>query len=356
MKLTIDGKIGQIPFYPKAKKYGTDNGWIKLASNENPYPPSPKAISAILDALFSVNRYPGGEYELKKVLGERYGLAPENVVLGDGSDELIELVLKAARSPDRDVVIVTEPCFAFYEIASKIYGYRVVKVPLEGMKVKLDSLLKATDKRTRIIFLNNPLNPTGTIFEEEEFVRFLNELPDEILVVVDEAYGEFTDSKNFPRSHRFTKDYPVVILRTFSKAYALAGLRIGYGLAEASLISYMERTQQPFSVNALAIAGALGAIEDQHHLEMVLENNRKGKAFLYNAFKEMGISYVPTEANFILFKDDNARVLTEMLYEDRVVVRWMGPYGLPEYVRVSIGKIEENQRFIEALKRRYRIL
>jgi len=352
MNLTIDKSIGEIPFYPKAMKYGSDDGWIKLASNENPYPPSPKAISAILDRLFSVNRYPGGLYELKASIGKRYNLAPENIALGDGSDELIELVLKALRCKERNVVIVSDPSFAFYEIASKIYGYEVLKVPIEGMRVRLDKIMEAVNGKTRIVFLNNPLNPTGTIFEEDAFETFLKGMPDEILIVVDEAYAEFTENKKFPISFRFINSYPVITLRTFSKAYALAGLRIGYAIGETSLISYIERTQQPFSVNALAIAGALGAFDDQTYLEMILDNNRKGKAFLYNAFKELGIIYVPTEANFIIFKiGKEAQVLTQRLFEERIVVRWMGPYGLPEHVRVSIGKMEENRRFIEALSR-----
>lgn len=352
MKLSIDKNIQEIPFYPKAMKYGLDDEWIKLASNENPFPPSQKALSVMIEAITSVNRYPGSEFELKTAISHKYKVKPEQIVLGDGSDELIELALKAMKHQVKNKVVISEPSFAFYAIASKIYGYETCKVPITNMTVNLDHIKEAVDDRTRVIFLNNPLNPTGTIFEDDAFKDFLQELPPDILVVVDEAYAEFSQSRTFPDAFQHINDYPVLILRTFSKAYALAGLRIGYGIGETSLISFLERTRQPFSVNTIALAGAKAAIEDVAYLEKVLANNREGKEFFYNAFKELSIEYVLTESNFILFKyGKEAEALIKRLLEEKILVRWMGPYGLPDYIRVSIGKMEENIRFIKTLER-----
>ncbi len=355
MGLSIDRNIQEIPFYPKAAKYGLDEGWAKLASNENPFPPSPKALSAILDALLSINRYPGSDFDLRTTISGKFGLKPENVVLGDGSDELIEIVLRAMKHREKNRVIISEPSFAFYAIASKIYGYETVKVPVVDMKVDLITLGRAIDERTRLIFLNNPLNPTGTIFEDGPFQAFLEDIPPDILVVVDEAYGEFAESRAFPDSYKYIDRFPVLTLRTFSKAYALAGLRIGYGIGEESLVSFLERTKQPFSVNMAALVGAKEAMLDEDYLKKVLDNNRKGKRFLYEAFKEMSVGYVPTEANFILFKvGSEAEALSKRLFEEKILVRWMGAYGLPDYVRVSVGRTEENGRFVEALKKMLR--
>jgi len=352
MKLSIDKNIQEIPFYPRAAKYGLDDAWTRLASNENPFPPSQKALSVMLEAMTSVNRYPGDEFELKTAISDKYKVKPDQVVLGDGSDELIELALKAMKHEVKNGVIISDPSFAFYAIASKIYGYETNKVPVRNMKVNLDHIKKAVDDSTRVIFLNNPLNPTGTIFEDDAFKAFLRVLPPDVLVVVDEAYAEFAESRAFPDTFKYINDYPVLILRTFSKAYALAGLRIGYGIGETSLVSFLERTRQPFSVNTIALAGAKAAIEDDAYLEKVLENNRKGKQFIYNAFKELSIDYVLTESNFILFKYGNmTETLIKRLFEEKILVRWMGPYGLPDYIRVSIGKMEENRRFIETLER-----
>jgi histidinol-phosphate aminotransferase len=352
IKLSIDKNIQEIPFYPMAMKYGLDDEWARLASNENPFPPSKKVLSSMRDALSSINRYPGNGFELKIAISDKYNVRPEQVVLGDGSDELIELALKAMKHQVKNRVIISEPSFAFYAIAAKIYGYETYKVPVTNMKVNLDHIIEAIDDRTRVIFLNNPLNPTGTIFEDDAFKAFLQVLPPEILIVVDEAYAEFSESRAFPDAFQYINDYPVLILRTFSKAYALAGLRVGYGIGEKSLMSFLERTRQPFSVNSIALTAAKAAIEDTAYLEKVLANNRKGKKFIYNAFNKLFVEYVLTESNFILFKyGEGAEALIKRLLEEKILARWMGPYGLPDYIRVSIGKMEENKRFIETLER-----
>ncbi len=352
MRFEIDSDIKDIPYYPRATKYGGDDSLVRLASNENPFPPSPRVLNAILDTLFSITRYPGSESGLREMIGKRFGITGGHVVLGNGSDEIIEMVLKIARVRGRDRIIITDPAFAYYNIASRVFAYDVVKVPLRDMRTDLKAIRGAVDERTRVIFLNNPLNPTGTIFREEEFKGFLGDLPPHILVAVDEAYAEFAEDINFPDSVRFIDSHPVLILRTFSKAYALAGLRIGYCLGGVTLISYLERTRQPFSINNIALVAAEAALMDTGFLNAVLENNKIGKAFYYNVLRELRLEFIPTEANFILIRlGKEAGEITKRLLEEGMLVRWMGAYSLPEYVRVTIGKMDENIRFIEALRR-----
>jgi histidinol-phosphate aminotransferase len=352
MKLSVQDNIKEIPYYPKAMMYGLEDGWVRLSSNENPYPPSPEVFSQIMDALFYVNRYPGNEAELKAAIGQYYGTKPEKILIGNGSNELIEMSLKAMKHAEKNKVIISEPSFAFYAIASKIYGYESVKAPLIHMKVELDVVKELIDDQTRLIFLNNPNNPTGTIFEDKEFKAFLKDLPPQILVIVDEAYAEFVESKTFPDSFSYIDDYPVIILRTFSKAYGLAGLRIGYGVGEESIISFLERTKQPFSVNMMAIVAAKAALADQKYLKKILDNNRKGKKFLYTALKSLSIPFIPTEANYILMNiGPRAEVISKQLFDAKILVRWMGAYNLSDYIRVGIGTMDENRLFIDALKR-----
>ncbi len=352
MKLSVHKSIEAIPYYPKASLYGSDEGWVRLSSNENPYPPSPVVMSRVLETITHMNRYPGGEAELKGALAEHYGLKSGEVLLGNGSNELIELALKAMRHEEKRGVIMPEPSFPFYEIAARVYGFEVTKVPLTDMRVDLDRIGEAITGKTRVIFLTNPNNPTGTIYEKEPFLAFLEALPDDLLVVVDEAYGEFAVNRRFPRTTDSIREYPILLLRTFSKAYGLAGLRVGYGIGEAGLLSFLERTRQPFSINMVALAAAGAALSDRGHLAKVLENNEKGKETLYRGFEGLGLDYVPTEANFVLTRvGPGAEALTRKLFEERIIVRWMGAYGLPEYVRVTVGTGPENNRFLEALKR-----
>jgi histidinol-phosphate aminotransferase len=352
MKLTVDSRIKEIPFYPKAQMYGFDAGWMRLSSNESAFPPSQKVLTSLLDALLSINRYPGAEFELKSRLAEKSAVKPEQVVIGNGSNELIEMSLRAMQSGAQRKIVISDPSFAFYTIAGQIYGYETVKVPVRDMKVDLDTVAEAIDGETRIVFLNNPLNPTGTIFEEDAFSSFLKKVPPEVLVVVDEAYAEFVENQAFPHTLSMIEEYPILALRTFSKAYGLAGLRVGYGIGSASIVPFVERTKQPFSVNAMALIAAAAALTDSDYLNFILDNNGKVKRFLYDALDGLGIHYVPSEANFVLLLlGDKAEAITRRLFDERMVVRWMGAYGLPEYVRVTLGRLEENRRFVELLKR-----
>jgi histidinol-phosphate aminotransferase len=352
MKFSISDSIKSIPYYPKALMYGHEEGWVRLSSNENPYPPSETVFETILDALFAINRYPGGEKELKDDLAAHYGLAGENFVIGNGSNELIEMSFRAMKHKSRDGIIVTESSFAFYEIAANIYGYTVKKIPLKSLITDLRAIAREIDDRTRIIFLNNPLNPTGTMYEDGEFDDFIRSVPPDVLVVVDEAYAEFSQNPRFPGTLSYIKDHPVLIFRTFSKAYGLAGLRVGYAIGEADLISFLERTKQPFSVNLIACLAARAALKDEARLKKVLDNSAKARRFYYDELKAMGLEYVPSEANFVLIRiGDRAEEITRSLFERKVLVRFMGSYGFPDCIRISFGTPFENKRCIEELKR-----
>ena len=351
MRLTVDESIKRIPFYPKAALYGSEEGWTRLASNENPFPPSSKVVNSILESVFSITRYPESEFELKALLAARYGLEPGNIVVGNGSNELIETAFKGMRHPTRKRVLVHEPSFAFYSIAAEIYGYEARQIRFPDLTVDLDVILEHIDESVRIVFLNNPNNPTGTIFEDATFKSFLDRLPPEVLVVVDEAYAEFATRKEFPKSMTYVRDYPVFVLRTFSKAYGLAGLRIGYGVGDASIASFIERTKQPFSVNMMALIAAKAALGDDKYVAKVLESNIQGRDFFYGLFAELGLAFIPTEANFVLVHvGPDAEDLTKRLFEKKILVRWMGAYELPEYIRVTVGTMEENRLFASCLR------
>lgn len=352
MKFSISDSVKNIPYYPKALMYGHEDGWVRLSSNENPFPPSETVFETILDALFAINRYPGGEKELKDDLAAHYGLSAENFVIGNGSNELIEMSLRAMKHDARDGVVVTESSFAFYEIAAKIYGYTIKKVPLKDMTTDLSAIAGAINERTRIIFLNNPLNPTGTMYGDREFDDFIRSIPPDILIVVDEAYAEFAQNEHFPATLSYIKDHPVLIFRTFSKAYGLAGLRVGYAIGDPELISFLERTKQPFSINLIACLAARAALKDEARLKKVLDNSAKARLFYYDALKATGLSYVPSEANFVLIRiGDRAEEITRTLFERKILVRFMGSYGFPDCIRISFGTPAENKRCIEELKR-----
>ena len=352
MKFSIDPSIQKVPFYPKAALYGADAGWTLLSSNENPLSPSPKVVESMVNALFDINRYPESEFELKSLIADKHGLKPQNVVIGNGSNEIIEAALRTARLPGRTKVIVPAPSFAFYPIAASVYGYHAQAVPLDSLSINLDRMRERVDDETRVVFLCNPNNPTGTIFDDDAFLSFLRTLPPEVCVVVDEAYAEFSDNRKFPRSMSYINDFPVLVMRTFSKAYGLAGLRIGYGIGEESLISFIERTKQPFSVNMMALIAAKAALSDEGHLNRVLDNNRKGRTYLRDSLEALGFSVFPTEANFVLVKiGPEAESLTKRLFDRKILIRWLGGYGMTEFVRVTVGTTDENRMFIEALKR-----
>lgn len=352
MRLLLDEGIKKIPAYPKSFSYGFEGNLIRLASNESPYPPSPNVISGLIESLFHLNRYPDGETDLKISIADYLNLEPEDIILGCGSNEIIETVLKVARREGRQKVIVPYPSFAFYKIASMIYGYEVIEVPLRDFRIDIDGILERIDNQTRIVFLCNPNNPTGKIMTKSEFEYLLRNLQDHIILVVDEAYSEFVESEEFPLSYAYIREYPIVTLRTFSKAFSLAGLRVGFGIAHPEMVKVLERARQPFSVNMLALIAARRALEDRVYMENQVKRILAEKKRICEKLKEKGVEFIPSETNFLLIKlGDEAEGIVRRLYEEGILIRWMGPMGLPEYVRVTVGKREENEIFISTLFR-----
>ncbi len=328
-------------------------GAIKLASNENPLGPSPKALNAIKEALGEVHRYPdGGGFYLKQALAPKLGVKLENIVLGNGSDELIEIICRTFLNPGEQV-ISADCTFVEYELVAKSFGAKMLKVPLKGFTYDLEAILAEVDDNTKLVFIANPNNPTGTMVDRMAFDSFMKKIPPPVMVVMDEAYYEYMMREDFPDSISYMQQgRNIIILRTFSKIYGLAALRIGYGIARPELIDYMNRVRLPFNVNSLAQAAAIAALDDTEHLSHSQAVTRSGRQYLYSQFDKLGIDYVPSAANFILLdtKRNGSRVYNTML-KAGVIVRPMQVYGLPDYIRVTIGTEGENRRLVEALKR-----
>lgn len=325
---------------------------IKLASNENPFGPSPKAQDAIRKTLKAINRYPDSQgFYLKRKLSKSLNVGPDNLVLGNGSDELIDVIIKTFVEEDENI-ITADVTFLEYEIIACANGRKVTKVPLKYFKYDLDSIRKKIDKKTKVIFISNPNNPTGTYVTKYEIDEFIAALPDNILLVLDEAYDTFIDVDDFPSSLKYIKNRNIIILKTFSKAYGLAGLRIGYAIARPELTSYMERVRQPFNVNLLAQAGAAAALDDGEFLLRVRKLILEGKNYLYEGLTRLGLAYVSSVANFILIDvgRDGVEVFKEML-KFGLIVRDMKQYGLKNFIRVTVGTKKENERFLRVLKK-----
>lgn len=326
---------------------------FKLASNENPFGPSPKAVNAIKRSLAGINRYPDSRgFYLKKRLAKYFALSTENFVLGNGSDELIDVLIKTFVEPD-EFIVTADTTFLEYEIIAQVNGRKVKKAPLRYFKYDLEAILKLVDKKTKLIFIANPNNPTGTYVNRDEVRRFLNALPEQVVVVFDEAYDAFIDVDDYPDSLSYLKSRKkVVILRTFSKAYGLAGLRLGYAIAQPELVNYMERIRQPFNVNSLAQAAGVAAIDDSDFLKKTRRLTLEGKDFIYRKLSKIGLGYVPTVANFILIDTgmDGVKVFKAML-KFGVIVRDMKQYGLNNFIRLTIGTPVENSRSMEVLRK-----
>jgi histidinol-phosphate aminotransferase len=324
---------------------------IKLASNENPFGASPKAVAAIKKAAAGINRYPdSSSFYLKKKLAETYKLEPENFVLGNGSDELIDVVIKTFVSENENI-LTSRQTFLEYEIISKVNNRKVVTVPLKNFKFDLEAMKLKINSKTKLVFIANPNNPTGTYITKYELEKFLKGLPSNVIVVLDEAYDTFIDVKDYPRGIDYIKKNNLIVLQTFSKAYGLSGLRLGAAICGRKFSAFMEKTRQPFNVNLLAQVGALAALNDKQFLRKTRELTLEGKNYLYRAFSDMGLFFVPTVANFILLDvaGDCLMVFKELL-KLGVIVRDMKQYGLNSFVRVTIGTRQENAKFISALK------
>lgn len=338
------------PLEELERELGIKNS-IKLASNENPIGPSPEALRAIEKILPNIHRYPDGSgFYFKKTIAEYFNLRPQNIILGNGSNEIIELSVRTFLNPG-DEIVMADQSFIVYQIVTQSANCKGIIVSLRDFTHDLDRMADAVTEKTRMIFISNPNNPTGTAVGREDVERFMGRLRDDIIVIFDEAYYEYVERKDFPDTLKYVVEGKnVIVLRTFSKIYGMAGLRIGYGFGRDELVDYMNRVRQPFNVNSLAQIGAVAALKDKSHLERSIEVNRKGKEYLYGEFKKLGLNYVPTEANFILVKAGNGRNIYNRLLKNGVIIRPLDGYKFPDYIRVTIGLPEENKRFIEALK------
>lgn len=325
---------------------------IKVASNENPFGPSPLAIAAMQKAIPGVNLYPDGNaFYLKQKLATKLHVEPTNLVLGNGSNEIIEFVAHALLGPGTDIV-VSEYCFAIYPIVAKMFGADVITVPAKDHGHDLPAMLKAITTKTRIVFVANPNNPTGTLVPRETVIDFVNRIPDDVLLVMDEAYIEFLDDAvDFIPLVRLGVRKNLILMRTFSKIYGLAGLRVGYGIAVPELIASLEKVRQPFNANLLSQVAALAALDDDEHVHKTRQNNFAGLEFFQHAFRQLKLGYVPSSANFILVRVGDGKKVFEDMQKLGVITRPMGGYLLPEYIRISIGTRQENDRCLEALKK-----
>jgi len=360
MKLHPAENISSITPYPSGKpleelerEYGI-TGSIKLASNENPWGPSPKAVEAIVSSLSGLHRYPDGSaYYLTEALANWLGADPKEIVLGNGSNEVIEFLVKAFVQND-DEVITSHPSFLMYQKFVQVRGGNNIVIPLRNMQHDLEAIAKNVTARTRLIFMDNPNNPCGTLFSREMFDDFLAQLPEEVIVVLDEAYVDFVDRDKRIDVLSCIRNPesipPVVSLRTFSKAFGLAGLRVGFGIMHPDIANLLHRVRQPFNINLLAQAGALAALEDQDYYEMTITETGKGREWLSRKVESLGCKAYPSHTNFFLIdvRGDATKLYEAMLYKG-VIVRSMKAYGFPDFIRITVGTEEENSRFVHSL-------
>ena len=339
------------PIEETARELGVDPAEIiKLASNENPLGPSPKAIQAVRAALENAHLYPDGSgFYLCKAIAAKLGLTPDNIILGNGSNEALEFLGHAFLDPARqDEVIASEYAFVVYKLIATSFGARMIEVLSPDYQQDLEAMLKAVTPKTRLIFIPNPNNPTGTLICQRKIDSFMSRVPEEVMVVFDEAYFEFLDDP--PDTLRFVREgRNVIVLRTFSKIHGLAGLRIGYAVARPDVIEVLHRTRQPFNVNSIAQAGAFAALEDDAHQRETKRVIDEGRSYLQEKFAELNIRFVPGVANFVMANVGDGCAVFEKLLRQKIIVRPLKGYGLPEWVRISVGTMEENKKFIAAL-------
>jgi histidinol-phosphate aminotransferase len=360
MSLPINPALNNVPVYQPgrpieevARELGLDvNSIIKLASNENPFGPSPRALTAMQKALAGLNLYPDGNaYYLKQKLAGKLGVENTNLIFGNGSNEIIEFVGHALLGPGTEVV-VSQYCFAVYPIVTRMFGAELVTVPAKNYGHDLPAMLKAITPRTRVVFVANPNNPTGTLARREDILQLVNQVPPHVLLAMDEAYIEFLDDAvDLVPLIRAGTHRNLLLMRTFSKIYGLAGLRIGYGVAHPDLIAAFEKVRQPFNINSMAQVAALAALDDDGHCHKTRANNAQGLQLFERAFRDLKLECIPSFANFILVRVGNGMRVFEALQKLGIITRPMGGYQLPEWIRISIGTAEENQRCLAGLQK-----
>ncbi|MDF2503093.1 MULTISPECIES: histidinol-phosphate transaminase [Clostridium] len=325
---------------------------LRLSANENTMGPSPLALKAIEEGLKGVYLYPDGLCtELRRKLAYTYNLKEEELIFGNGSFELINLVAQGFINPGDESIIPT-PSFGWYKVVTLAMDGVPVEIPLENHSINLKEVKDRISSRTKVIWLCNPNNPTGTIFGKEELIDFLDSIPKNILVVLDEAYYEFATNEAYPQTASLVDKYSnIIVLRTFSKVYGLAALRIGYGIADKKLLGELNKIRLPINVNGLAQAAAIASLEDQNFRGACVSNNNKGKEFFYKEFDEIGLEYIPTETNFIMVnvEEDSVKISNKIL-KNGIAVRAGVEYNMPTWLRITIGKPEENKLVVEELK------
>ena len=340
------------PISELAREMGmAENRIVKLASNENPMGASPRVLATVENALKDIARYPDGNgFELKAALADKYGVSLEQIVLGNGSNDVLEFAARAFMGPGTSAVY-SQHAFAVYPLVTQAVGARGIEVPAKDFGNDPHAMLEAIAEDTRVIFIANPNNPTGTMLSGEALLEFMAKVPNHILVVLDEAYYEYLPDSLRPDSVSWMSRFPnLVIMRTFSKAYGLAGLRIGFALAHPEVAGMLNRVRQPFNVNSLAQVAAVAAMKDEPFLRQCIALNRAGMEQLTQGFLRLGISYIPSFGNFVSFRIGNATGMYQSMLKQGVIVRPVANYGMPEYLRVSIGLEAENTRFLQALE------
>lgn len=339
------------PIEEVEREYGI-SGSVKLASNENPLGPSPRALAVLRERLPELHLYPDGDcFYLKRALAQKLGVEPDRLIFGNGSNEIIELAARTFMRPG-DEAVMAEQAFVVYELIVQAVGGKRKTVPLKNFTHDLAAMADAVTPQTRLVFLANPNNPTGTIYRRRDWEAFLERISPDVLVIVDEAYFEYVEEADYPNSLDYHARHPAILtLRTFSKLYGLAGLRIGYGIGAKDVIALMQRVRQPFNVNAPAQWAALAALDDTEHVQRSLGVNQQGVKYLQTEFARLGLSYVPSQANFILVRVGNGHEVFQRLLQQGVIVRPMVGYKFPEHVRVTVGTMAQNQKLIGALER-----
>ncbi|MBC7193545.1 histidinol-phosphate transaminase [Marinobacter sp.] len=357
-KLAVEGVQGLSPYEPGkpidelARELGLDPGGIvKLASNENPLGPSDKALTAIRDALPELGRYPDGNaFVLKRALSAYYGLNESRLTLGNGSNDVLEIIARCFAGPG-DEVVFSQYAFAVYPLATKAIGATGVQVPAVDWGHDLNAMADAVTGRTRLIFVANPNNPTGTMHSAEAIEAFLARVPERVLVVLDEAYCEYMDGEGNPDGLALLSRFPnLIVTRTFSKAWGLAALRVGYSVSSPEIADILNRVRQPFNVDSLAQVAAAAVLDDKDYLERSRRVNREGMAQLEEGFRKLGLEWIPSSGNFLAVDVGNhAAAVNQSLLAQGVIVRPVGGYGMPRHLRISIGLPEENRRCLDAL-------
>ena len=354
--LAVDGVKGLTPYQPGKpieeleRELGISN-IIKLASNENPLGPSRKVLDAVQKITPDLARYPDGNgFELKAALSQKLGVSPDSITLGNGSNDVLDLIARVYLAPGVEAIF-SEYAFAVYPISTQAVGATAVVTPASNWGHDLEAMLAAITDRTRVIFIANPNNPTGTWLTDVEIKAFLAKVPEQVLVVLDEAYIEYVDKAGLPDGVTYLKDYPnLIVTRTFSKAYGLASLRVGYGISSPEIAGMLNRVRQPFNVNSVALAAAVAALADDEYLTNSRKVNANGMAQLERGFNQLNLEFIPSAGNFITVHfDRQAQPVFEKLLQQGVIVRPVANYGMPKSLRVSIGTTEENQRFLDVL-------